>query len=231
MLAPFSIPQFLRTQPLFADVDEAALQRLAAACRLMHAARGQQVLWAGQTCDAFFIAARGQVRLYMTAPNGNEKVIELVGPGQSFAEALVFLEKPCPVNAQALSDALLLQVPRQALLAELELDAGFALRMLSGMSRRLHGLVQDVQAGSLQSGLQRVVGYLLRDVDPDQPGPAVVSLPVAKATVASLLSLTPEYFSRVLHELEAAGLVQIDKRDIRLPEPAALARHAASQQR
>jgi CRP-like cAMP-binding protein len=99
--------------------------------------------------------------------------------------------------------------------------------MLSGMSRRVHGLVQDVQASALQSGLQRIVGYLLRDVDPDQPGPALVSLPAAKATVASLLSLTPEYFSRVLHELEDAGLLQVERRDIRLPDPAALARHAA----
>jgi len=227
MSAPTDIPRFLRTQPLFADVDEATLRRLALACRLVQAARGQTVLWAGQGCDAFFIVVQGQVRLYMTAPNGNEKVIELVGAGQSFAEALVFLERPCPINAQTLSDALLLQVPRQALLAELQIDAGFALRMLAGMSRRLHGLVQDLQAGSLQSGLQRVVGYLLRDVDPGQPAPAVVRLPAAKATVASLLSLTPEYFSRVLHDLEAEGLLEIDRRDIRLPDPAALARHAA----
>jgi CRP-like cAMP-binding protein len=227
MLAPFSLPQFLRGQPLFADVDDAALERLSAACRLRRFDRGEPVLWAGQACDAFFIMARGQVRLYMTAPNGNEKVIELVGPGRSFAEALVFLERPCPVNAQALTDVLLLEVPRHAVLHELQCDTGFALRMLSGMSRRVHGLVQDVQASALQSGLQRIVGYLLRDVDPDQPGPALVSLPAAKATVASLLSLTPEYFSRVLHELEDAGLLQVERRDIRLPDPAALARHAA----
>ena len=41
-------------------------------------------------------------------------------------------------------------------------------------------------------------------------------LPASKATVASRLSLTPEYFSRVLHELEAQGLIQIDKREIRI---------------
>lgn len=177
MLAPFNIPQFLRSQPLFVDVDEAALLRLAAECRLATAALGDPVLWAGQRCDAVFIVARGQVRLYMTAPNGNEKVIELVGPGQSFAEALVFMARPCPVHAQALQDTLLVQVPRQALLQEVQHDAAFAMGMLAGLSRRLHGLVQDVQASALQSGLQRVVGYLLRDVDPDEPGPAVVSLP------------------------------------------------------
>ncbi len=43
-----------------------------------------------------------------------------------------------------------------------------------------------------------------------------VSLPVSKATIASRLSLTPEYFSRVLHELEAEGLVRIDKRDVHI---------------
>jgi len=30
------------------------------------------------------------------------------------------------------------------------------------------------------------------------------------------LSLTPEYFSRVLRELEAQRLIQIDKREIRI---------------
>jgi len=43
-----------------------------------------------------------------------------------------------------------------------------------------------------------------------------VSLPTSKAIVASRLSLTPEYFSHVLHELEARGLIEIDKRDIRI---------------
>ena len=50
-----------------------------------------------------------------------------------------------------------------------------------------------------------------------------MSLPVSKATIASRLSLTPEYFSRVLHELESAGLIEIDKRDIRIVDSKRLA--------
>jgi len=48
---------------------------------------------------------------------------------------------------------------------------------------------------------------------------------VSKAMVASLLSLTPEYFSRVLHDLEAQGLIAIDRRDIRIPQPRRLAQY------
>jgi CRP/FNR family transcriptional regulator, dissimilatory nitrate respiration regulator len=112
------------------------------------------------------------------------------------------------------------------MLAEIGHDPRFALRMLAGISRRLHGLVHDVEAYALHSGLQRVIGYLLRDQD-GADGAAnagvTISLPVSKATIASRLSLTPEYFSRVLHELESAGLIEIDKRDIRILDSRRLA--------
>ena len=105
------------------------------------------------------------------------------------------------------------------------------MRMLAGMSRRLHGLVRDVQAYALDSGVQRIIGYLLRgQADGDGPleAPITVTLPVSKATVASRLSITPEYFSRVLHELEDAGLVVVDKREIRILDAQRLALYPAS---
>jgi len=138
----------------------------------------------------------------------------------------MFTGRPCIVNAQALTDALVLRISKDAVLAEIGHDPRFALRMLAGISRRLHGLVHDVQAYALQNGMQRVIGYLLRDQvgEDGASGEAVtVQLPVSKATIASRLSLTPEYFSRVLHELEAAGLVSIDKRDIHILDPKRLA--------
>jgi CRP-like cAMP-binding protein len=50
---------------------------------------------------------------------------------------------------------------------------------------------------------------------------------VSKATIASRLSLTPEYFSRVLHELEAEGLIAIDKRDVRILDVQRLASYGS----
>jgi CRP-like cAMP-binding protein len=222
------IPQFLSHIPLFQDIGEEALARLAEGVEMRRVERGEYVFHVGDPCDSFYFLALGQVRLFVIAPNGNEKVIELIGPGMSFAEALMFLGKPCLVNAQALADTLLLVIHREELSRELERDGHLAMRMLAGLSRRLHGLVHDVQAYALQSGVQRVVGYLLRDIaDAEMSGPTIVTLPVSKATVASRLSLTPEYFSRVLHELEAHGLIEIDKRDIHILDAAALAIYPA----
>ena len=226
----FDIHSLLAVLPLFSDIGGPELERLAQGCQLRRFTRGEMVFRFGEPCESFHVVVVGQVKLFVISPSGQEKVIELVSPGVSFAEALMFLGKPCMVNAQALADTLLLTVQREVVVAELEHDSRFAMRMLAGLSRRLHGLVHDVQAYALQSGVQRVVGYLLRDQvldDVHADEARTVSLPVSKATVASRLSMTPEYFSRVLRELEAAGLIAVDKRDIRILDGKKLAAYGA----
>jgi CRP-like cAMP-binding protein len=223
-LRVFNIPRFLSVQPLFTDVGASELERLAQGCQLRRFGRGETVFRVGEPCEEFHICVTGQVKLYALSPAGAEKVIDIIAPGQSFAEALMFTGVPYIINAQALSDALLLSVNKRAVEDEVMRDPRLALRMLAGISRRLHGLVHDVEAYALHSGVQRVIGYLLRDLAENECSePVTVSLPVSKATIASRLSLTPEYFSRVLHELEAAGLVRIDKRDIHILDAPALA--------
>ena len=222
----FDLPRSLSVLPLFQEMSAPELQRLAEGCQLRRFGRGGMVFHVGQACEEFHVTAMGQIKLFALSPAGQEKVIELVGPGNSFAEALMFTGRPYIINAQALTDTLLLTVSKKAVLAEIGHDPRFALRMLAGISRRLHGMVRDVEANALHSGLQRVIGYLLRDHDGADGACAAtvtVSLPVSKATIASRLSLTPEYFSRVLHELEAAGLIEIDKRDIRILDSKRLA--------
>lgn len=227
-LRDFDIPRYLAVLPLFNDMEPSELRRLAQGCSLRRLARSEHLFRVGDLCEEFHVAVVGQIRLYAVSPSGQEKVIHLVGPGNSFGEAVMFTGKPYLVSAQALTDALVLTIRRAAVLAEIDRDSRFALRMLAGLSRRLHGLVNDVQSYALQNGVQRVIGYLLHEQSAQGGSgrePVTVALPVSKATIASRLSLTPEYFSRVLHEIEAAGLIEIDNRDIRILDVERLARY------
>ncbi|MFT3858697.1 MAG: Crp/Fnr family transcriptional regulator [Aquabacterium sp.] len=222
------VPSYLSALPLFHEMRPSELEHIADSAQLRHCERGDEIFRVGQPCDGFHVVVSGQVKLYALSPSGHEKVIEIISPGHSFAEALMFTGKPYIVNAQSLCDSLILTVKKQAVMEEIERDSRFALRMLAGISRRMHGLVQDVESSALHSGMQRVIGYLLRDqaVEDVAPGQVpTVSLPVSKATIASLLSLTPEYFSRVLRELEESGLIAIQRRDIHILDVQRLSRH------
>ncbi len=224
----FDIARFLSVVPLFQEMDPEELGRIEQGCQLRRLARGEMVFSFGEPCEAFHLCVTGQIKLFVLSPAGQEKVIEIISPGQSFAEALMFTGRPYILNAQALSDGLLLSIGKDAVVGEIERDPRFALRMLAGISRRLHGLVHDVEAYALHSGAQRVIGYLLRCQTSDdcaEGASLTVSLPVSKATIASRLSLTPEYFSRVLHELETAGLIRVDRREIHILDADRLAQH------
>lgn len=203
---------FLSKLPLFNELDAAELANIAATTSESHVPRGELIFQRGDPCNGFHTVVYGRVKLAFVSPQGTEKVVEIIGPGHSFGEALMFMEKPYIVSAQALADSMLLHVSKAAIFAELERDPKFARKMLAGLSRRLHGLICDVEAYSLNSGTQRVIGYLLKE-EPQHNGEQVV-LQAGKAIVASRLNLTPEHFSRILHELIEKKLISVIRRDI-----------------
>jgi CRP-like cAMP-binding protein len=95
--------------------------------------------------------------------------------------------------------------------------------MIAGLAQRLHGLVRDVEAYSLRSGQDRFIGYLLAELpEGAASGPAEVRLTPGKSVLASRLNMTPEHFSRILHDLAAQGLIEVNGRSIRVPDVARL---------
>jgi len=213
---------FLANLPLFKELAGEELDRIAAGTTELHAPRGEIVFNRGDPCVGFHVVVYGQVKLAFVTPQGGEKVVEIIGPGHSFGEALMFMEKAYIVMAQTLADSLLMHVSKHAVFDGIERDSGFARRLLAGLSQRLHGLMIDVESYSLQSGTQRVIGYLLRADTAGDSGPSTVMLPTAKAIVASRLSLTPEHFSRILHELSEAKLIAVEGREISIADIARL---------
>ncbi|HSN45794.1 MAG TPA: Crp/Fnr family transcriptional regulator [Casimicrobiaceae bacterium] len=209
---------FLANLPLFKELAPAEIDRLAAGTTELFVPRGEIVFQRGDPCVGFHAVVYGQVKLSFVTPQGGEKVVEIISPGFTFGEALMFMDKPYIVMAQALSDTLLLHVAKEAVFHGIEHDPGFARRMLAGLSRRVHALMADVESYSLQSGTQRVIGYLLRQEAEGGEGQAsyTVRLPTSKSIVASRLNLTPEHFSRILHELVDRGLVAVEGRDVRI---------------
>ena len=209
------IPQMLSRQPLFKELTPAQIARIAADTREKRAAKGEFLFQKGDEVRGIYFLIFGQIKLALASAQGNEKVVEIIGPQQSFGEAVMFMNRPYPVFAEALVDSLMLHVPKATILGLLETDVGFASALLAGLSRRLHALIADVESYSMRSSRQRVIGYLLQLCDAQESGIAVVTnLPTSKQVVASRLNLTPETFSRMLHDLTEAGLIDVEGKQI-----------------
>lgn len=205
------IPALLARQPLFQELTPEQLAPIAAGTREKRLAKGEMLFQKGDMPKGFYIVVFGQIKLAFPSATGNEKVVEVLGPRASFGEAVMFMDRPYPIFAEALTDTLLLHVSMQAVFDLLAADAIFAKRMLAGMAMRLHSLVNDVESYSLRSSAQRVIGYLLQHCPEGQSceGPLEIVLPTSKQIIASRLNLTPETLSRIFHELSEAGLITV----------------------
>ncbi len=203
--------------PIFANVNPEAIAAIAAATRERMLQRGDVLFNKGDPAAGFFVVVKGQIKLGFSSAHGDEKVVDILGPNQSFGEAVMFMDRPYPVFAAALVDSLVLRIPREPVFLLLEKDPMFARRMLAGLSIRLHALVQDVESYSLRSGLERVIGFLLQAVgesDPESTARVEIDLPTSKHVIASRLNLTPESYSRVQHRLIEEGLISVSGRHI-----------------
>lgn len=230
---PIAADTFLARLPLFEDLHAEQRAALAVGVRQVRAPRGTVLFHRGDPALGMYVVVYGQVKLAFVAASGAEKVVDFRGPGSSFGEAVMFLEVPHVVTAQVIADALLLYLPRETVFERIDRDTAFARRMIGGLSRRLHQLICEVESLSTRSGTERVIGFLLRDCGVDgelhdrngAPVAVSIELPIAKGMIASRLNLTQEHFSRILHDLSAAGLIEVHGRRIDVPDLRRLREH------
>jgi CRP-like cAMP-binding protein len=215
MLARIEIRELLHNHPLFVAFDDARFQRITAAAQLVKIEPQQVLFQRGDRARAFFIVAEGQVRLFLQSRGGDEKILALVNPGQSFAEAVMFMQGPIyPVSAGATEATTLISIPNADFLAALKDDTGTCLRLLGAFSQRLHAQVQEIEELTLESAGNRLIRHLARRAVRDEDGILRVHFEETRQMLASQLSIKPETLSRLTRALSDAGLIESDGRDI-----------------
>lgn len=209
----------LETMPGFAAIPADGLRYLAGGCYQRTAARGQVLCERGQALDGFHVLLHGRVKLSLLTSGGAERVLDIVLPGRTFGESAAFLSHPCPLHAEALMDSRLIFVDLERVRGAIAHWPEVAHLMLAVVARRAQRLITDLEACCLHSAAQRVAAMLLRDAETDgqEPDSGRLELPAAKTVVASSLNLSAETFSRELHGLVRRGLIEVERRTIRIP--------------
>lgn len=207
----------LRSVPLFRDLDDDILSEIAEFTHPRELGRGEILFQAGDAFQGFFVLTSGHIQLSRLAPSGHEKVVEIIGPNETFAEAVLFMAgRKYPVDAQALEKSHLLEIDAEGFNRLLDQRQRLSRNLLGAMSKRLHQLVQDVAALTLEDATGRVVGYLLAQEPEGGGAGAEIHLPAKKAAIASRLGIQPETFSRVLGRLRESGAIEVEGDTIRI---------------
>lgn len=210
----FNLDGLLSNQPLFKHISPFELDSLKKEVVKLKVDKNFTLFQKNDEADACYILVYGLIKLAIPNDNGNDKIIELIRPGQSIGEAMIFLDEVYPFYAEALENSLLLKVPKKALFKLLEQSPAIAKQMMAGLSYRVLGFIRNIERQTSHSALQRVIDYLLQTSK--YQGSNEIHLELKKNVVASLLNLTPETFSRMLHHLSEMRLIEVSSSHIRI---------------
>jgi CRP/FNR family transcriptional regulator, dissimilatory nitrate respiration regulator len=210
----------VKSVPAFSALDDLALAELAAAGQTRRVKVGETIFRDGQPADALYVVLDGSVKIFRLSPKGDQQILHLYGPGQTFAEAAVWAGRAYPASAEAVTETHLLLIPRTTVEQTIRKDPGAALAMLAGMSRKLQEFADLIDDLSLKDVPARLAGVLVAEAK--RADAFTFQLRQSKRELAAQIAAAPETLSRALKKLTADGLIDVDGPNISLLDLPAL---------
>ena len=205
----------LRRHHIFAGLNDAQLQRVIESAQILTLEENEHLFEAREQAKHFFLVRGGRIKLYLSSPDGMEKVIHLVGPGETFAEAIMFMDGGMyPINASAVSATEVIAFSNKVFREILRESVDTCFRLMADMSTWLKKQLNEIDALTLQNATLRFSNYLLHQVPAQNNGTATITLEAAKNVIASRLSIQPESFSRILRNLQRDGIIEAKGNEI-----------------
>lgn len=202
------IKQNLKRNQLFSKLTDLQIDRISHSCQMHKLFDGQLLFNQSDKVTSFYMVLSGRIKLYRMSPDGQEKIIEIVKPGEVFAEALMFTNQTdYPVSSAALAETIVISINAKNFREMLWDSTATCLLLLGDMSFRLRKLVKEIDTLTLHSGTCRVASYLIQEMS---EGKDNFTLDTAKNVIAARLSVKPETFSRIIKNLKNQGILTID---------------------
>lgn len=220
------IRQLLRNIALFSGLSAAQLDTLACSTCTRQVGRGQVIYRSGEPANDVHYLLSGHVKRTTEPQSHDDKVLDLIYPGQLFGEMEFIAARPRTSFAIAVEPSQLLTIGGRALQEILHSKPALALHLLTHLAQRQLNLETGLLATRALDGSQRLIDYLLRLGGglSTTESETLLRLPSSKRLIAAHLGMTPETFSRSLRALSDQRLVIVTGRNIRL-QNAALRHH------
>jgi len=202
---------------LFSALDPEIRTQLMAESKVVALENGETLFLQGDDARYFFLVLEGRIKLNRVSVDGNEKIIEVLNPNGTFAEAVMFMEgSSYPVNAHAIGSTQVLGVSNQAYLDSIAGNPTCSKRLMGKMAEKLHFRLNEIETLTLQNARHRLVRFLLSLVSDLSVDQVTVTLPMAKRLIASRLAMQPETFSRIMHELKDREIVAVKGSEVQV---------------
>ena len=207
----------LKKSLLFSGLNDADLASLAAISVRRSFTKGEALFAEGDEATGFYLLVEGHLKLCRVSPDGREKVLHFVRPGETFAEAAFFGDGRYPAEARALEAGEVLFLPKQGFMELMGAKPQFALNLVVSLSLSLRRFARQIEELTFADVASRLASFLLKRADEKSTcygGITYLELGIKKGELAAQLGTASETISRTFRKLKEEGIIELDGRKV-----------------
>ncbi|MCG6553356.1 MAG: Crp/Fnr family transcriptional regulator [Candidatus Magnetominusculus sp. LBB02] len=157
---------------------------------------------------ATIVVQTGSVKIYKTASNGRELIVNILWPGEYFCYPPLKDETSNIINAMAFTDATVLMIPSEKFYSLLNKKIGdVGLSIVAGLCDKITVLSDKLDDLAFKSVQQRLLKALHDLTDGQEEENGLVTVPVNHQELASLVGTAREVVSRIISTLKEKKIV------------------------
>ncbi len=212
----------------FSALPTSERERIANATRVVQAADGRTLFVEGQPSESLWAVAHGLIHIVKRRPDGRRVVLDVIPPAELFGAVVALEDRPYPATAIAAEPSIVWRMPA-VLARDLCRDhaelRGAILSQVTSRLRSAHDRVGSVALDRVERRLGSILLVLARKIGRTEEG-RVTSLDVTRQDLADMVGTTVETTIRIISRWQRDQIVSSSRGQIRLENPAALARIA-----
>lgn len=207
----------LRNVPLFSEMAEDELARIANITTRRQYNRHSLVFMEGEPREAVFFIESGVIKTYKVDEDGNEQVISFLKAGDMFPHVGFFDNSPYPATAEVVRNAKLLVIRIEDFDQLLMAYPPMAIKVMKIMGQKMLHLQERLQELISSDVHRRVVHSLIRLADEygeKRHEGIFIALPMTNRDFANMVGTSRESVNRTLNQLKKEKLLDIQRKGI-----------------
>ncbi len=202
---------------LFEDLDDVFLEQLAHMARMEKFAKGKKIFEEGEKPRFFTMVFSGQVKVYKTASEGQDLILEVFGKNDAFGTVALLDGMGYPANAAPLQEAVILSIRQEDFFKFIESHPALALKVIRDLGRRLRmatGKIMSLTFRDVQSKMANLLFSLAQDHGEKLPEGVRITLPLTRQEMANMIGITIETAIRVLSLFRKEKIIETQGKEI-----------------
>jgi CRP/FNR family transcriptional regulator, cyclic AMP receptor protein len=213
----------LATNYLFRELDPAVINRIAELGITRRLGPDEVLFLKGDEGDSLYGVLSGRIKISTAAPGGKEIILNVIHAGDVFGEIALLDGGPRSADASAMSDSILLAIPRREFVRLMEREPRLSTHLLRLICTRVRATSEMIEDAAFLSLPCRLAKRLLALAElQGEKADGGIGLAISQSNLAQIMGTSRESINKHLQRWRQDGWITIGRGRLTISDRQAL---------